>query len=247
MVWLYHSHIPAGRRGVIYLFKWYLPAFRGLEERGGGRHPVSQPGSIIGRSPGGGGGGGICKKSQNSTQKWAQESETVLKILLAFFKSSMQQTTKQYYCQLPNIFQSLWSKNYVGLLLRKIKKLSQHNVIFLFILTSKPTGVVYRKWKWIFFSSRRSHKAYLYTQILFFTVYNNISVHLQKKQIKSQTWPLKIRWDFAPATVSQSESYFVMCTVTLGYLFCRNFSSPWNSIFWLCSQIHSPWLGGYNL
>ncbi len=40
MVWLYHSPIPVGRRGVIYLFKWFLPAVAGLEEGGAGRHPV---------------------------------------------------------------------------------------------------------------------------------------------------------------------------------------------------------------
>ncbi len=39
MVWLYHSPIPVGSRGVINLFKWFLLAVTGLEE--GGR--VSAP------------------------------------------------------------------------------------------------------------------------------------------------------------------------------------------------------------
>ncbi len=41
MVWLYHSPIPVGWRGVIYSFKWFLPALTGLEDGGGeGQHPV---------------------------------------------------------------------------------------------------------------------------------------------------------------------------------------------------------------
>jgi hypothetical protein len=39
MVWLYHSPIPVGKRGVIYLFKLFLPSVTRLEGRGGGaRH-----------------------------------------------------------------------------------------------------------------------------------------------------------------------------------------------------------------
>ncbi len=42
MVWLYHSHIPVKRRGVISSFKLCLPAFATRRGRGGGegRHPV---------------------------------------------------------------------------------------------------------------------------------------------------------------------------------------------------------------
>ncbi len=42
MHWQYRSPIPVGRRGVIFLLKWFLPAFatyRGME---GGRHPVGK-------------------------------------------------------------------------------------------------------------------------------------------------------------------------------------------------------------
>ncbi len=35
MVWLNRSPIPVGRRGVISLFKWFLPAFPRVEEGGG--------------------------------------------------------------------------------------------------------------------------------------------------------------------------------------------------------------------
>jgi hypothetical protein len=41
MVWLYRSPISAGRRGVFYSFKWFLPAFAALRGGGGGaQHPV---------------------------------------------------------------------------------------------------------------------------------------------------------------------------------------------------------------
>ncbi len=43
MVWLYHSPIPVGRRGVIYLFKFFLPAVTGLEGGGPVQHPMGQP------------------------------------------------------------------------------------------------------------------------------------------------------------------------------------------------------------
>jgi hypothetical protein len=44
MVWLYHSPIPVRRRGVIYLFKLFLPAVTGLEGgRGGGGTPGQHP------------------------------------------------------------------------------------------------------------------------------------------------------------------------------------------------------------
>jgi hypothetical protein len=45
MVWLYRSPIQVGRRGVISLFKLFLPAFatrRGRGVGGGGRHPVGE-------------------------------------------------------------------------------------------------------------------------------------------------------------------------------------------------------------
>ncbi len=43
MVWLYHSPIPAERRGISYSFKIFIPAVTGLEEEGGGgHHPVGQ-------------------------------------------------------------------------------------------------------------------------------------------------------------------------------------------------------------
>jgi hypothetical protein len=35
-VWLYRSPIPVGRRGVLYLFKWFLPAFAAPKVGGGG-------------------------------------------------------------------------------------------------------------------------------------------------------------------------------------------------------------------
>ncbi len=35
VAWLYCSPIPVGRRGVISLFKWFLPAFPRVEEGGG--------------------------------------------------------------------------------------------------------------------------------------------------------------------------------------------------------------------
>jgi hypothetical protein len=40
MVWLYRSPIPVGRRGVFYLFKFFLPAFAAL--RGGGSAPCGR-------------------------------------------------------------------------------------------------------------------------------------------------------------------------------------------------------------
>ena len=41
LIWfgLYHSPIPVGRRGVIYLFKLFLPDATGLEEGGRGSAP----------------------------------------------------------------------------------------------------------------------------------------------------------------------------------------------------------------
>ncbi len=36
MVWLYHSPIPVGRRGIISSFKWFLPAFATRRGRGRG-------------------------------------------------------------------------------------------------------------------------------------------------------------------------------------------------------------------
>jgi len=43
MVWLYCSPISVGRRGIIFLFKWFQPAFSRVEEGGvGGRQAVSQ-------------------------------------------------------------------------------------------------------------------------------------------------------------------------------------------------------------
>jgi hypothetical protein len=39
MVWLHHSPIPVGRRGVISSFKWFLPAFPRVEEGGWGSAP----------------------------------------------------------------------------------------------------------------------------------------------------------------------------------------------------------------
>ncbi len=41
MIWLYHSLIPMGWRGVIYLFKWFLPAVTGLEEVAEGYQEMS--------------------------------------------------------------------------------------------------------------------------------------------------------------------------------------------------------------
>ncbi len=40
MVWLHRSPISVGRRGVIFSFKWFLPALLHVEEGGGVRHPV---------------------------------------------------------------------------------------------------------------------------------------------------------------------------------------------------------------
>jgi hypothetical protein len=47
MVLQYYSPIPVGRRGVISSFRWFLPAFPHVEERGGSRHPMS----LIGPHP----------------------------------------------------------------------------------------------------------------------------------------------------------------------------------------------------
>jgi hypothetical protein len=42
MVWLYRLFIPMGRRGVFYLFIWFLSAFAAPRDRGGGsQHPVN--------------------------------------------------------------------------------------------------------------------------------------------------------------------------------------------------------------
>ncbi len=40
MAWLNRLLIPVGRRGYIYSFKWFLPAFAALRG-GGGQHPVA--------------------------------------------------------------------------------------------------------------------------------------------------------------------------------------------------------------
>ncbi len=48
MVWPNRSPIPVGRRGVISLFKWFLPVFATRRGRGeGGRHPVVVIQSIL--------------------------------------------------------------------------------------------------------------------------------------------------------------------------------------------------------
>ncbi len=43
MDWLCCSPIPVGRRGVIYLFKLFIPTVAALRKGGGGKHPVGRP------------------------------------------------------------------------------------------------------------------------------------------------------------------------------------------------------------